>query len=675
MKKILSSVAAIALAAALISCGDSGDTNNTITNSDTIISVGTPVVTGKAYPGVNYITWTPVANADHYEVYRTVNNASKLVAPNVTGTLEFADYANPASDSDFALVDGVTYQYTIYAVGANGKNGTNVPSRAVYIATSTASTYVKAVVPAYGTDVTKFDDKTTKDYLAKLAEKKDVTAPALIGKVNTNYNVSVAYPVIPGYKYGVKLVNETKVAAGIEQKKNVSGNPVFNGTYTANAGLIANAAGKYTAYLTVAAISPLYPTEAVYSLGDITIADIGEMKDNATKEVVAKWASPTSIRVTWTPAKLAKNNDWTPTTNYKVYRSSSVDNHNTVSAISATVTKVEQINDVNEVYNNTTVSTGTNSDARYVKAVKYQIIDSTIKAEENYIYRYYIVHTDGTYFGTYEAANNEGEVGSVYSAPKTKAPTLTFVKDIQKDAKSKGNNTIKITAKKNADAPAQTLKLYWLKLDEEMDTVVDVFAASWTELALSTSIGTANYAGDTQLSTAYLEDRDVGTYLLKLTASETGKSDNSVYVVCKVDALGAPIRPNLSAAKVYSADATNGYKGVLVQDSYTGAESASGFTYTLYSVTTTTKNKNYTDYVEIKTSKVDGLELKKVASDSELRTKYGATIDNFAAVKTGLADYRKVSSDEITDVYYYVAVTYAGATAERVYTVSNAYAF
>lgn len=636
MKKILSSVAAIALAAALISCGDSGDTNNNITNSDTIISVGTPVVTGKAYPGVNYITWTPVANASYYEVYRTVNNASQLVAGPVTGKLEFADFANPSNGSDFALVDGVTYQYTIYAVGSNGAN---VPNRAVYIATSTASTYVKATVPAYGTDITKFDDKTTKDYLAKLAEKKEVTAPVLLDSTTfakTNYNVSLAYPVIPGYKYGVKLVNETKVAAGIEQKKADSFTANFNGTYSANAYKYAFGSGKYTAYLTVAALSDLYPTEAIYSLGELTIADIGE-DTQKTGNVVAKVYDGKNVTVTWTPAKLVATGKVTPTTNYNVYRASAADNYQTLTKINSDTVKVVALGK----------ETGTTTAGNAPSTVDdvYGITDGSI-TDKSVAYRYYVVHTNGTLYGAYSSANNEGTlVAREWDLQKTAQPSFVGAPVAVSTDADNIENTFKVTVQKANQN--QTLTLGYVKLSDNFngETINQTFAP---ESFTAVTLGNPNYNVTVEQQYAYVKVA-TGTYLFKLTASEKNKADNYAYYVAVLTPAGDS---TLSTAGITLSPRANTDKDLYIKDTLLNANNAKLYSYKLVTVDTV-ENPNFNGSIVTTTTFAD-LSLSKQEVTSSTTDAFAIWAGNgvYAAKKT--ATRPESTATSVKDRLYYV---------------------
>ena len=637
MKKILSIAAALVVAAAFISCGDSGDSFE----ADTVISVGTPSVTAKAYPGVNYITWTPVEKAKSYEIYRAVGDGAPEFVKEITvasnAELGYADYAK----NDFELVDGVTYKYTIVVVGG----GTN-PSRDVYVKAAKSTASVKATVPAYGTDLTAFTDKTLTKYLANFADeaamtKAGVIKPALIDDVvyaKSTYNISLAYPVIPGFKYAVKLINETKVAAGIEQKKSTTGfTSNFKGSYVGNAFKDAFASGKYTAYLTVAAISDLYPTSAVYSLGSIEIKDIGELSGSATNTVKAGYdAAGKNVTVTWIPAKLTATNKATPVGNYKVYRASATDNYQTLTAVSGTVA----------AYGKESVTTASNNTNANVDDV-YAIIDTGI-TDNTVGYKYYVVHTDGKLFGSYSAAN-EGPLDP-YSLTETGTPVINSI-DVVSTASTDIQNTLKVVVSKAAgdiatNGAKQTLELGYVKLDAVVSgTVTQTFDPS---AFTAVTLGNPNYSVSGEQYTAYVKPTGgTGTYLFKLTAKETGKKDVTVYKIGVLPPAGATVEiSGLTATKAAS-------DKLQIQDTNINADTVGLYEYKVISIKKVTKNA-YTDNVTITSTIGDAFSLSKAESSGDLSFAYvSASTTRYAALKAWAATPVPTET-ETTSVDYYV---------------------
>ena len=291
MKKILSIAAALVAAVAFISCGDSGDSFDGST--DTVINVGSPSVKAKAYPGVNYIEWTAVPQAAHYELYRTADgetNSALLLDTSATGDTGKLAYADVAK-ADLALADGVTYKYTVFAIGANvGANtAASGASRAVYLKSSQGSATVKAIVPTLATDLAKFTDlkvNTYKDYLAKFAKISD---PVIVnGKFSTQFKATA------GLKYAIQFLKAdwitNKISYANAKDAEAAGVSItwkdnYKENFLANLEGMTKESGKFTAYLTIASVSDLYNTSVVQDLGTIEVKDIGEKSGNATSGV------------------------------------------------------------------------------------------------------------------------------------------------------------------------------------------------------------------------------------------------------------------------------------------------------------------------------------------------------------------------------------------------------
>ncbi len=74
MKKLLKSAVVAMFAAAglvLVSC------NQPLSSAtDTLVTIDSTSVTAKAYPGVNVVSWEPVAGADGYVLFKYTNNDS-----------------------------------------------------------------------------------------------------------------------------------------------------------------------------------------------------------------------------------------------------------------------------------------------------------------------------------------------------------------------------------------------------------------------------------------------------------------------------------------------------------------------------------------------------------------------------------------------------------------------
>ncbi|MBP5707077.1 MAG: hypothetical protein J6W76_07305, partial [Spirochaetales bacterium] len=116
-------------------------------------SLAAPEITGKAFDGVNYVTWKPVKNATGYRIYRD-NRYLGTVAYN-SGNLEYLDYASLSTMID-SIKNGQTYTYTVVATGVQASRGTNtstsnntdfVMTSADILGDSAASVTITAKVP------------------------------------------------------------------------------------------------------------------------------------------------------------------------------------------------------------------------------------------------------------------------------------------------------------------------------------------------------------------------------------------------------------------------------------------------------------------------------------------------------------------------------------------------
>lgn len=140
-----------------------------------LVKLNAPEVTAVAYPGVNYIAWTPVENAKGYKIYRYDEsasegarylgyfNADRSAVGMQMDDLGFADYVRPNDYTDTnnvyhpvnLLTDGVKYTYYVIAESGRFASDANASEGAgTYVATdalisdSTGTASVKANIPA-----------------------------------------------------------------------------------------------------------------------------------------------------------------------------------------------------------------------------------------------------------------------------------------------------------------------------------------------------------------------------------------------------------------------------------------------------------------------------------------------------------------------------------------------
>lgn len=567
MKKTIFKLLGTGLIAAsvfgFVSCGDASDYDSKI---DTVLSLNAPSVTAKAYPGVNYISWEPVTSAQGYTVYRVKDGvASKLrtVENNVTS---YADIA----DSTHVLSDGKEYKYIVEAMSETDP----ALSRAVYVKNSQGSATVKAIVPPAGSPAISAEPASAsgKDYIKKYYEKLVTKAAENVTISIKNGNFYAEYPATAGFKY--------EISASVKGKYDALGEAFdfrfktfenYKEDYKAefNNGPVPGSS-EYEIRLKVSSVSGLYEP-VVLLLGSLSAESIGE--SDAIKNVKAEYIASKTALVSWAPATL-KNGKDSPVANFKVYRTSDVDD--TWTAVSAEVKEGQKAE--KDTSGKIKISEG------------YYITDTV--EDDSISYTYYVVHTDGKLFGKYEESDNSAKLSKVTLA-ETIPPTLTVSTFIESTAGIA--NTIKITSTKGNEK--QTLALSYVKLAEDADgKLVEYITSDFTAIELANNNGYA----DSYIS--YIKDAPAGTYLVKLTASENGKKENSVYeivIVSPAEALGSSLSVSSDGTKVT-------VKENIAKDSK--LDSVANYTYTLYKVVSTT-SKDYSDSVTVETKPLGKVEL------------------------------------------------------------------
>lgn len=554
-----------------VSCGDASDYDSKI---DTVLSLNAPSVTAKAYPGVNYISWEPVTSAQGYTVYRVKDGVASTLRTVKSNVTSYADIA----DSTHVLSDGKEYKYIVEAMSETDP----ALSRAVYVKNSQGSATVKAIVPPAGSPAISAEPTSAsgKDYIKKYYEK-------LVTKAAENVNFSVKngkfyaeYPATAGFKYGINAAEKGKYDAlgesSVLAPKFISN---YKEDYKAEETKTVPSSGEFEIFLTVGSVSDLYKP-VVLKIGSETVKDIGEA--SSISNVSAKYVAKKSVIVSWKPATLTATGKNSPVSNFKVYRSSDADSSWT--AISSEVKEGQAVD-------STSAGPATVSEGYYI----------TDTVEDDSIgYKYYVVHTDGTYYGlSYGQASLSG-----VTAAETDEPTLTVSKFV---GNTSGAYTVKISSTKANEK--QTLALSYVKLAEDADgDAVEYISSNFTALELSNNNGYA----DSYIN--YIEKAAAGTCLVKLTASEEGKKDSSVYKIVIVSDAAV----NTSSLSVSSDGTKVTVKEGIAKDSKT--DSVANYTYTLYKVVSTT-SKDYLASVTVVTTSLGEVALAYPAGETAYCTK------------------------------------------------------
>lgn len=565
MKKTIFKLLGTGLIAAsvfgFVSCGDSTEYD---AKSDTIYSLDAPRVTAKAYPGVNYISWEPVTSAQGYKIYRVLDgDSSKLrsVASDVTC------YADIASD-DHILSDGKVYKYIVEAISKS-----DPASREVYAKNSQGSASVTAIVPKAGSPAISAEPASAsgKDYIKKYYEKLVTKAAENVTLSIENGNFYAEYPATAGFKYVISAsVKGMYDALGEASSYSSSIFENYKEDYKAELNVPVKGSSEYEIRLKVSSVSDLYEP-VVLLLGSLPVESIGESE--SIKNVKAEYVVSKTALVSWAPATLKDGKD-SPVANFKVYRTSDVDD--TWTAVSAEVKEGKKTDNV--IGGTANISEG------------YYITDTV--EDDSISYTYYVVHTNGKLFGKYSESDNSAKLSKV-TLTKTVAPTLSVSTFIESTAGIE--NTIKITSTKGDEK--QTLALSYVKLAEDADgDAVEYISSDFTALELANNDGYA----DSYIN--YIKDAPAGTYLVKLTASENGKKENSVYktvIVSPAKALGSTLTVSSDLTKVTVTEN-------IAKDSK--VDSVANYKYTLYKVVSIA-DKDYSNSVSVVTTNLGDVAL------------------------------------------------------------------
>lgn len=599
MKKTIFKLLGTGLIAAslfsFVSCGDSTEYD---AKSDTIYSLDAPRVTAKAYPGVNYISWEPVTSAQGYEIYRVLDGDSSKLRSVASDVTCYADIAA----SDHILSDGKVYKYIVEAVSKS-----DPAIREVYAKNSQGSASVTAIVPKAGSPAISAEPASAsgKDYIKKYYEKLVTKAAENVTLSIENGNFYAEYPATAGFKY--------EISASVKGMYDALGGDVpfyspfenykenYKEDYKAELNVPVTGFSEHEIRLKVSSVSDLYEPVVVL-LGSLSAESIGESE--SIKNVKAEYIASKTALVSWAPATL-KNGKNSPVANFKVYRTSDVDA--TWTAVSAEVKEGKKTDNV---------SGGTANISE-----RYYITDTV--EDDSISYTYYVVHTDGKLFGKYEESDNSAKLLKV-TLTETDDPVLTVSTFIESTAGIE--NTIKITSTKGNEK--QTLALSYVKLAEDADgKSVKYITSDFTAIELANNNGYA----DSYIS--YIKDAPAGTYLVKLTASENGKKENSVYktvIVSPAETLGSTLTVSSDGTKVTVQE-------YIAKDSK--LDSVANYNYTLYKVVSTA-NKDYSNSVSVVTTKID-----------EVALAYPIGVTNYCEKE--IPDTKSTESN-VTTLYYVV---------------------
>lgn len=322
----LAGIALVLAAAVFTSCAPAASSDDKRIYDDVELS-------SVAFPGYNYIVYTPVSETNVYElitneVKTEVAGGSSNVSANVTETKvpdvtrTYILYRNDgiqlqtvSSNSnsyyyvDNNVVDGEKYEYTLYLDGKKIK-----------------STEVTAIKPEYSIN----GKLTTASDLVAYDNWSDevVTADNITVDVNYKNEFIVTFPAKLYLNYKVELYKGNglelfgKLVSASDLLSNGKYSPVptqyYKPDYVAKYANEVTAAGEYTVKVTVSSTAG-YEDDVVVASKKVTIDALDVDANNGTGTVNGAYIDEgETIRLVWKPAKKADQSNWSAD-NYKVY--------------------------------------------------------------------------------------------------------------------------------------------------------------------------------------------------------------------------------------------------------------------------------------------------------------------------------------------------------------------
>lgn len=309
MKKSLVKIAAAMSAAAILTlagCSNPetpGYNFNSDAKQDTVLNLSAPEVKVTAYPGMNYVSWSPVANAKSYVLYIYEEGSHvKTVS---------RDFNKELSYADTEIKNGKNYKYIVEA-----ESKTSSGREVVMENTLSSPVTVKAIVPAYETSplaLCDFESGKNAEYV--------VSASNINAYKDDDETIAVSFPAKAYLNYDVyySLDNEyetyrNRKAVTSESLSNKASN---NSTLQASATI--TSAGTYHFIIDAKAENSKYgKTDTVISEKTVEVETLAGSGASIT---TSNYKNSDTIRVVFTGFQSSLDGSILPAECYKVYRS------------------------------------------------------------------------------------------------------------------------------------------------------------------------------------------------------------------------------------------------------------------------------------------------------------------------------------------------------------------
>lgn len=310
MKKTFLAAAAALAALFFVSCADEANYDSHI---DTVLYLEIPEVKATAYPGMNIVSWKPVAGANGYVLYTYENEVciEKKKFTNDDATLSHRDANN--------IKDGVERTYYVEAESKSSTSRTVTTENAM-----SSGVTVKGILPP--ADTKSLELYAYENYGTKEAPKGNadcvVSAKNIHIARDANNKIGITMPVKAYLSY--KIYYTCGNALETINAKTQVGDSVTSDINDTTIGLYTTitSPGKYRAVVVANAANPLFGTsEQVVSEEIETVETLDTFGAEMTSAGYKDSADGKTVSIYFNGAKFSTDSTPVPTEYYKVYRS------------------------------------------------------------------------------------------------------------------------------------------------------------------------------------------------------------------------------------------------------------------------------------------------------------------------------------------------------------------
>ena len=615
-KSILKIAGLLAISASLFLASCSTDASNFSSQTDTVLNLAAPQVKATAYPGMNYISWKPVANANGYVIY-TYEDGHYVNATDLTyDVLNFVDTE---------IVNGVKYTYYVEATSKTSSGRAVVTENTMSEAVS-----VTAIVPSYNVKSLELVN-----YENPKGNTEFVVNSSNLHIANDGFGkISISFPAKAYLNYYVSYTKGNTYET--------TGNPFdtmpLDVSDKARNDVILyvddyiTSAGTYRASLVAQAENSHFGvSKEIVSEETVVINAL----DGDGAEIVSAGYKDLgkTVRVVFDKFTLVDGTD-APASYYKVYRA--VAGTGKYSPASGTVKPTN------------------NTKATYF--VDDVIEDNTIK------YEYIVVVTDGVNY----SGNPDSKNVAPYTNNVADAATISGNVSIE-DADGIANDIEWTITVPSSDVKIEGVYVFEKSVTDTADVVPGDFdTANAVAYSAATDDTNTTYK-------AFTKNHTFGNNVYMLVVTSEKDKVNTEVVSSPVEVLQYPISTPLITVEVYDNTVTGAttstptYDDVIinVDDDIYDFENIADYTYTLYKAKSTVKSDISTITWTFDTKdweKVETLQMKK-NEVSEDPTLYTAVV-KVSDLEDGVYGYKVVKTDKYGNSK--VAIDYASITADSV---------